>query len=178
MIHSVWLHGLHALRKGNWERKSPMQIGNPPRCNADPHWCPHAHAEGPCLHYTCNNASEAPWDSPHHRHISQPLCSACGRRPCMAPRPESPKKGKQGCKTNAVVSRKRASPHACAVDHRHKCPPPALSDGRQQHDALHPAMSQGGAEPRTSETNAHGLHIGLWTVTLLRCKHRTRTDCR
>lgn len=69
--------GMMPQSKGNWERKNPMRIV---RCNADSHCCPHAHAEGPCLHYTCNNASESPWDSPITGIFPCPLCRAAQRQ--------------------------------------------------------------------------------------------------
>lgn len=140
--------GMMPQSKGNWERKNPMRIA---RCNADSHCCPHAHADGLACITPATTPASLHGIAPSQAYFPAPSAerhsdSACGRRPCMAPRPESPKKGAQRRKTNAVVNRKRASPHVCAVDHRHRCPPAALSDGHQQH-ALHPATSQvGGAQ--------------------------------
>lgn len=156
--HSVWLHGHHAPEQrqlGTQEPDADCQV----QCRSTLVPTRARIRALPALHLQ------------QHQRVSPSVerhsDSACGRRPCMAPRPESPKKGAQRRKTNAVVKRKRDN-HMPAPwpSYRHRCPPPALSDEHQQH-AFHPATSQGG------ERSPGRLKSMVWAVVLLRCKRRT-----
>jgi hypothetical protein len=75
--HSVWLHGHDAPEQrqlGTQEPDADCQV----QCRLT--LLPTRTRRRACLHYTCNNASESPWDSPITGIFPCPLCRAAQRQ--------------------------------------------------------------------------------------------------